>query len=86
MQRLVVTGYTQQSRSKTTGAVNTIKGNAYENSPASSFDVMLQGRAPGLYVGTPTGQPGEAGRVTIRGLGSINGDTNPLYIVDGVPI
>ncbi|MFZ8376923.1 hypothetical protein ACO1LT_15730, partial [Staphylococcus aureus] len=37
MQRLVVTGYTQQSRSKTTGAVNTIKGNAYENSPASSF-------------------------------------------------
>lgn len=86
MTEVVITGYTQQSRSKTTGAVSTIKSNAIANSPVGSFDVMLQGRAPGLYVGTPTGQPGEAGRVTIRGLGSINGDTNPLYIVDGVPI
>ncbi|WP_026770288.1 SusC/RagA family TonB-linked outer membrane protein [Asinibacterium sp. OR53] len=86
MREVVVTGYTQQSRNKTTGAVSTIKAAAIDNNPVGSFDVMLQGRAPGLYVGTPTGQPGEAGRVTIRGLGSINGDTNPLYIVDGVPI
>ena len=36
--------------------------------PVASFDVMLQGRVPGLYVGTPTGQPGEAGRVTLRSM------------------
>ncbi len=86
MTEVVVTGYTQQSRAKTTGAVTSIKGSSIANTPVGSFDVMLQGRAPGLYVGTPTGQPGEAGRVTIRGLGSINGNTNPLYIVDGVPV
>jgi TonB-linked SusC/RagA family outer membrane protein len=83
---VVITGYTQQSKSRTTGAVNSIAAAVTTQAPVGSFDVMLQGRAPGLYVGTPTGQPGEAGRVSIRGLGSINGDVNPLYIVDGVPV
>ncbi|MCW3463520.1 SusC/RagA family TonB-linked outer membrane protein [Chitinophaga nivalis] len=83
---VVITGYTQQSKSRTTGAVSSIPAAVTTQAPVGSFDVMLQGRAPGLYVGTPTGQPGEAGRVSIRGLGSINGDVNPLYIVDGVPV
>lgn len=83
---VVVTGYTQQSKSRTTGAVTSIPSGVTTQAPVGSFDVMLQGRAPGLYVGTPTGQPGEPGRVSIRGLGSINGDVNPLYVVDGVPI
>lgn len=83
---VIVTGYTQQSKSRTTGAVTSLPAAVTTQAPVASFDVMLQGRAPGLYVGTPTGQPGEAGRVSIRGLGSINGDVNPLYVVDGVPV
>ncbi|NLR63848.1 SusC/RagA family TonB-linked outer membrane protein [Chitinophaga varians] len=83
---VVITGYTQQSKSRTTGAVTSLPTAVTTQAPVASFDVMLQGRAPGLYVGTPTGQPGEAGRVSIRGLGSINGDVNPLYVVDGVPV
>lgn len=83
---VVSTGYTQQSRSKTAGSVTTLKGSEIANVPVASFDVMLQGRVPGLYVGTPTGQPGEAGRITLRGMGSINGDVQPLYIIDGVPV
>ncbi|WP_143305405.1 SusC/RagA family TonB-linked outer membrane protein [Chitinophaga vietnamensis] len=83
---VVITGYTQQSKSRTTGAVSSIPASVATQAPVGSFDVMLQGRAPGLYVGTPTGQPGEPGRVSIRGLGSINGDVNPLYVVDGVPV
>lgn len=83
---VVVTGYTQQSKSRTTGAITSVPAAVTTQAPVASFDVMLQGRAPGLYVGTPTGQPGEAGRVSIRGLGSINGDVNPLFIVDGVPV
>ncbi|HVI44609.1 MAG TPA: SusC/RagA family TonB-linked outer membrane protein [Chitinophaga sp.] len=83
---VVITGYTQQSKSRTIGAVTSLPAAVVTQAPVGSFDVMLQGRAPGLYVGTPTGQPGEAGRVSIRGLGSINGDVNPLYVVDGVPV
>ncbi|RAJ81869.1 TonB-linked SusC/RagA family outer membrane protein [Chitinophaga dinghuensis] len=83
---VVITGYTQQSKSRTTGAITSVPANVTTQAPVASFDVMLQGRAPGLYVGTPTGQPGEAGRVSIRGLGSINGDVNPLFVVDGVPV
>lgn len=83
---LVITGYTQQSKLKTDGSLTTIPGTALQNVPLASFDVMLQGRVPGLYVGTPTGQPGEAGRVTLRGMGSINGDVQPLYLVDGVQV
>lgn len=88
LQQVVITGYTSQSKDRTTGSVNTLAEStiAQMKNSNGSFDIALQGAAPGIYVGTPTGQPGEAGRVTIRGLGSINGDTNPLYIVDGVPI
>ncbi|MFB6457204.1 SusC/RagA family TonB-linked outer membrane protein [Chitinophaga sp. Hz27] len=86
LQGVVVTGYTQQSKSRTTGAITSVPVTVTTQAPLGSFDVMLQGRAPGLYVGTPTGQPGEPGRVSIRGLGSINGDVNPLYVIDGVPV
>ena len=83
---VIITGYTSQSKARTTGAVTSLPVAVTTQAPVGSFDVMLQGRAPGLYVGTPTGQPGEPGRVSIRGLGSINGDVMPLYVVDGVPI
>lgn len=83
---VLVTGYTQQSRAKTAGAVTVLKAAELTSAPVASFDVMLQGRVPGLYVGTPTGQPGEAGRITLRGMGSINGDVQPLYVVDGMQV
>ncbi|TDX00969.1 SusC/RagA family TonB-linked outer membrane protein [Dinghuibacter silviterrae] len=86
LSNLVITGYTQQSKVKTVGSLTTISGATLQDVPVASFDVMLQGRVPGLYVGTPTGQPGEAGRVTLRGMGSINGNVQPLYLVDGVQV
>lgn len=86
LKQVVVTGYTRQNKAQTPGAITTLKAAQLQNVPVASFDVMLQGRVPGLYVGTPTGQPGEAGRVTLRGIGSINGDVQPLYIIDGIQI
>jgi len=83
---MVVTGYTTQSKVKTVGSLTTVPGTTLQNVPVASFDVMLQGRVPGLYVGTPTGQPGESGRITLRGMGSINGDVQPLYILDGAQV
>jgi hypothetical protein len=47
---------------------------------------MLQGQASGALIQANSGQPGAAARVVIRGVGSVNGTTEPLYILDGVQI
>ena len=87
LDEVVVTGYTVESRSKMTGAVTKLEGQHISMNPVSSLDQSLQGRVPGLYVATASGLPGTPGRVTIRGISSLQGEnTNPLYIMDGVPI
>lgn len=87
LQGVVIAGYTSQSRSKLTGAISKINGADVRAAPVASLDQALQGRVPGLYVASASGLPGTPGRVTIRGIGSLQGaNTNPLYLVDGVPI
>ncbi|WP_312334553.1 SusC/RagA family TonB-linked outer membrane protein [Sphingobacterium sp.] len=84
---VVVTGYTKQSRLHTAGAVSTLDVKGIADLPVSSFDQSFQGQIPGLYVASPSGQPGAAGRVTLRGIGSLQDqNSSPLYILDGVPI
>ena len=84
---IVITGYTKQSKGRTTGAVGKIEAKALNQLQVSSMDQALQGQVPGLYVASPSGQPGTPGRVTIRGIGSLQDEnTNPLYILNGMPI
>lgn len=84
---IVITGYTKQSKARTTGAVGKIEAKALNQVQVSSMDQALQGQVPGLYVASPSGQPGTPGRVTIRGIGSLQDEnTNPLYILNGLPI
>lgn len=87
LDEVVVVGYGQKPREELTGAVSTVQANEIEQIPLATFDQVLQGQAPGLLILGGSGQPGaSAGNVTIRGQGSINGGTTPLYIMDGVPI
>lgn len=87
LEGIVVTGYTKQSRAKTTGAVSKIEAQAINQSQVSAMDQALQGQVAGLYVASPSGQPGTPGRVTIRGIGSLQDEnTNPLYVLNGMPI
>ncbi|MCD7710058.1 MAG: SusC/RagA family TonB-linked outer membrane protein, partial [Porphyromonadaceae bacterium] len=67
-----------------TGSVSSVKLN--EQKSFLSVDQLLQGRAPGVYVSNSSGALGGANLLTIRGVSSIIGDNNPLYVVDGVPI
>lgn len=84
---VVVVGYTTQNKNKITGSVSLIDGANINSTPVASVDQALQGRVPGLYVASASGLPGTPGRVTIRGIGSLQGaNTNPLYIIDGVPV
>ncbi|MGM9476418.1 SusC/RagA family TonB-linked outer membrane protein [Pedobacter sp. GSP4] len=81
---VVITGYGVQKKREVTGSISQIKGDAFRDQPIQSFDKALQGRAAGVQVNSTSGQPGGGISVNIRGVATINGPTQPLYIVDGV--
>jgi TonB-linked SusC/RagA family outer membrane protein len=83
---VIVTGYQALQKRQITGAISTVKGETFKNTPIGSFDQMLQGQAAGALIQANSGQPGAAARVIIRGVGSVNGTTEPLYILDGIQI
>ena len=83
---VVVTGYQTLQKKQTVGALSTVKSETIKNVPIGSFDQILQGQASGLLVQANSGQPGANASVVIRGKGSVNGTTEPLYILDGIQI
>jgi TonB-linked SusC/RagA family outer membrane protein len=87
LNEVVVTGFgTQQSRSELTGSVASVKSSQFQNLPLASVDQALQGRAAGVQVTQNSGTPGSGIAVRIRGISSINGSNEPLYVVDGLPL
>ena len=83
---VVVVAYGVRKKGTIAGSVSTVKSEKLENVPAASFDQALQGQTPGLMVMSNTGEPSAAAKFQIRGTNSINSGTEPLYILDGVPI
>lgn len=83
---VVVVGYGTQSRRTITGSQASVKGDAIANVPVQTFDRALQGRAAGVQISGANGIPGGQVQVRVRGVGSIKGGTDPLYVVDGVQI
>ena len=86
LQEVVLTGYTTPNKRQIAGSVAKLKGDEIKLQPLGSFDKALQGKVPGLLSQSQSGQPGSPAVVTIRGKGSINGTSTPLYIVDGVQV
>lgn len=85
--QVVVVGYQEKSKEEVTGSVSTVNSELIESIPIANLDNLLQGKAPGLVVQSGSGQPGSNGTsVIIRGVTSINGNTDPYYVLDGVPI
>ena len=86
LSEIVVVGYGTQVKQDVTGSISQIKAEDIMNAPLPSFDGALQGKAAGLQVVQSNGVPGSAVRVRVRGQTSISGNSDPLYVVDGVPI
>ena len=86
LDEIVLVAYGNSSKQKVSGAISTIASESIEQIPLGSFDQILQGQAPGVQVFSGSGQPGAAARVRIRGNGSINGSSEPIYVVDGIQI
>ena len=83
---IIVTGYNTRSKKANTGSAVTVSIDDVRTQPIASFDQLLQGQAAGLDVKAGSGQPGRSADVIIRGKGSINGSSTPLYIIDGVEV
>ena len=84
LNQIVVTGYQTQRKSDLTGSVAIVNMNSAKDISSGSTLQNIQGRVPGLYI-TSDGSPSGAARSTIiRGMNTL-GNTNPLYIIDGVP-
>lgn len=86
LNEVVVIGYGTQKRSDITSAISSVKAKDIENLRQVSVDQMLQGKAAGVTVTNNSGQPGSNVSVKIRGISSLGGSNEPLYVVDGVPI
>ncbi len=83
---VVVTGYTNYSRNQSANAATLVTADKINQVPALTLDQILQGRVPGMSVISSSGQPGQSAAVVIRGIGSVNGSSTPLYVLDGIPI
>lgn len=81
----VVVGYTTAKRSSYTGSVSVVNARDIENLQITSIGKALQGTVPGLQSIASAGQPGADADLFVRGVGSVNASTAPLYVVDGIP-
>lgn len=86
LKEVVVVGYGTVKRGDLTGAVSTVSSAAISQSVATTIDQVLQGRAAGVQIQSNSGTPGGSSSVRIRGISSITGSNEPIYVIDGVII
>ena len=82
---VIVVAYGTAKKESFTGSVAVVKGEELEHRKVSNVTKALDGLAPGVQVTSGSGQPGSGTTVAIRGFGSINATSTPLYVVDGIP-
>ena len=84
LEEVVVVGYGTQKKVNLSGAVDAVDAQELESRPITNLSQGLQGVAPNLNIDFVSGEPGQAARINIRGVTSINGG-EPLILIDGVP-
>ena len=83
LDQVVVVGYGRQKKSQVTGAISSIEVDEIKNLSNGQLQSSLQGRSAGVSILPNSGSPGAGFKVRVRGTGS-NGNSEPLYIVDGM--
>jgi TonB-dependent starch-binding outer membrane protein SusC len=86
LEEVVVVAFGTEKASNVTSAISVVKSESIEQVPVASMDQILQGQAAGLNIQTSSGQPGASGTIILRGRNSIQGNIEPLFIIDGVPV
>jgi TonB-linked SusC/RagA family outer membrane protein len=85
LEDVVVVGYGTTTKESFTGSAKVVSGADLERKSTADVSKALAGEVAGLQVINTSGQPGRAATIRIRGFGSVNGNRDPLYVVDGVP-
>lgn len=82
---VIVIGYGVQKKSNVTGSISSVKAEDFQNRVSSNAAEALQGRVSGVQIINNSGAPGATSTIRVRGYSS-NGDSDPLYIVDGLKV
>jgi TonB-linked SusC/RagA family outer membrane protein len=85
LNEVLVVAYGTAEEKSYTGSVTSVKSESIEKMQANDVTKALSGLAPGVQVTSASGQPGATSTVRIRGVGSVNAGSSPLYVVDGAP-
>lgn len=84
LEQSMVVAYGTATKSSFTGAAGVVSGDKIANNPATNPLNTLNGSVPGVRLTSALGQPGADASITVRGIGSINGNTDPLIVMDGM--
>ncbi|SIN83885.1 SusC/RagA family TonB-linked outer membrane protein [Algoriphagus halophilus] len=86
LEEVVITAYGGTvDKGNFTGSAIALKSDKIANRPINNVVNAIEGQAPGVITTSASGQPGSTPAVRIRGVGSVNSSSSPLYVVDGVP-
>lgn len=86
LSEVVVVGYGQTQKRTVSGSISRIAAREIENQPVQSFESAIQGKAPGVVIENSSGKVGQGIKVRIRGTSSLSASSQPLYVVDGIPL
>lgn len=86
LEQVVVVGYGTQEKKDITGAVSVVNKEVFDSRPNSQFGNLIQGKTAGVQVISNSGKPSAGFSVKVRGTSSVTAGSDPLYVVDGVPI
>lgn len=86
LDEVIAVAYGTTTKATFTGSASVINGSAIQDVPNTSFQDALVGKAAGVSVTKGSGTVGSATTIQIRGIGSMNASTEPLYVIDGVPV
>ncbi len=86
IQEVVAIGYGTQVKREITGSISKVAAEELSDQPVLQFAQQLQGRVAGVQIAQSSGQPGRGVEFRIRGAASLYSDTQPLFVIDGLPI
>jgi len=86
LSEVVVIGYATEQKALLTGSVDVVNSGVIRDIPVMNIDNLMQGQASGVQVSQNSGTPGGSTSVRIRGVNSISGSNQPLYVIDGIPV
>lgn len=86
LNEVVIIGYGTVKKKDATGSLTTVTAENFNRGPLVSADQLLQGRAAGVQITTGGGSPGEGSLIRVRQGSSLSANSDPLYIIDGVPV